>query len=99
MAKIINITDKLDLEKKSIQIGDTVIEVNDDAKTALKMLEVVSKGGKNENEVITEAYDFLFSKADKEKIESLKLNMSSFITLIKTAMSIVTGQGEEQQGE
>lgn len=103
MARIINITDKLSLEKTTIQIGSTTVTVIDDAETVLKMISIVSDDDKGEIEGIKEAYDLLFSEEDKEKIKSLNLNLTSFMELVKTAMSIATGnydeEEEQEQGE
>lgn len=103
MARNINITDKLDLEKTTIQIGSATVTVIDDAETVLKMIALVSDDDKNETEAIKEAYNLLFSEEDKEKIKLLNLNLASFMTLTKTAMSIATGnydeEEEQEQGE
>lgn len=103
MARNINITDKLDLEKATIQIGNTTVTVIDNAEIALKMIGLVSDDDKSEIEGIKEAYSLLFSKKDREKIKLLNLNLTSFMTLVQTAMSIVTGnydeEEEQEQGE
>ncbi len=102
MARNINITDKLSLEKTTIQIGSTTVTVIDDAETALEMISLVSDDDKGEIEGIKEAYGILFSEEDKEKIKLLNLNLTSFMELVKIAMSIVTGtydEEEQEQGE
>ncbi|MGN0464900.1 MAG: hypothetical protein ACI4F9_00955 [Lachnospiraceae bacterium] len=118
MAKIIDITNKLDLEKKTIKIFETVVAVNDDAETALKIIGIISRDKKDKSEDesedkkdesedkkdelegVKEAYNLLFSEEDREKISSLNLNLTSFMTLVRAAMSIVMGENEEEeQGE
>ena len=44
MAKIINISDKLSLDKPSIQIGEKTYEVNDSLETVMKFEEIYGDG-------------------------------------------------------
>lgn len=44
MAKIINISDKLSLERPSIQVGDKTYEVNDSISTVMKFEEMYGDG-------------------------------------------------------
>ena len=44
MAKIINISDKLSLNKPSIQVGDKIYPVDDSLKTVMKFEEVYGDG-------------------------------------------------------
>ncbi len=90
MAKIIDITDKLNFEQKpQMKIKATVITVNDEAVAMLKIMPKM-----NENitpETIAEICDVLFDKPEIEKIQSLKLNFSGFIKLIEAAIELVAG--------
>ena len=45
MAKIINISDKLSMEKPIIQLGDKTYPVNDSLETVMKFEEVYDDGG------------------------------------------------------
>ncbi len=90
MAKIIDITDKLSLEKTKIKIKDEEYEVDDSAVTVLKILPKFD--GKVENKAINEVFEMLFSEKDKEKIKALNLNFKDFSTLVLEAISVITGE-------
>lgn len=94
MAKIIDITDKLNFEEKpKIKIKDEEFEVNDSAITVLKVLPKLD--GEIKNRVVNEIFEMLFSKKDREKIEALNLNFTDFSTLVFEAMTLVTGNQEK----
>lgn len=89
MAKLVDITDKLNFEQKpQIKIKDTVITVNDEAVTLLKILPKLN--GNITPEVISETCEALFDKSEIEKIQSLKLNFSDFIKVIESAAELIT---------
>lgn len=92
MAKIIDITDKLNFEQKpQLKIKGTVIAVNDEAVTLLKILPRLN--GNITPETIVEICEALFDKSEIEKIQSLKLNFSDFIKVIEAATELVAGTG------
>lgn len=97
MSKIIDLTDKLNFKEKPIvRIKDIDVNVNDDAISVLKIAAYFSDEGSsvNANDILN-IYDTLFDKAEKEKIESLKLNMEDFSTfIVETAKSLVSGDDE-----
>lgn len=95
MAKIIDITDKLNFEEKpKIKIKNEEFEVNDSAITVLKVLPKLD--GEIKNSVVNEMFEMLFSKKDREKIEALNLNFTDFSTLVFEAMSLVAGKPEDE---
>lgn len=98
MAKIVDITEKLNYEENPIiKVKDKKIEVNTDAATMLKVMGVLSD---NENpgpkEILT-MYELMFTEKERKKIEQLKLNFKDFSTLVFTAIDLITG--EDEQGE
>ena len=92
MAKIVDITEKLSLEKPQIKICGEILTVNDEAMTMLEIMPLLD--GEMNAESINRICKTIFSDDDFEKIKALKLNLKDFKTLFKTAMSLVTGDSE-----
>lgn len=93
-----SITEKLNYkEKPKLEIGEVVVEVNDDATTMLKIMQLI--GGNVGPADIVSLYELLFSSAEREKIDSLKLNFEDFQTVLRTAISSVTGQDMDAVNE
>lgn len=93
MSKIVDITNKLSFdENPEIVIRDTHFEVNADAGTMLKIMAVLKDG--DDVQSVMKAYELLFSEADREKIEGMKLSFSDFVLLVQAAMQLVQGAGE-----
>lgn len=94
MAKIIDITDKLNFdEKPKIKIKDKTFEVDDSAVTMLKILPSLDD--------VTPAnlytiFEMLFDEKDRKAIEKMKLNFTDFSQVIMSAVELVAGNGEEQ---
>lgn len=96
MAKIIDITDKLNFdEKPKIAVKGEVYEVNDSAVTMLKVLPELKD---TTPESINKVFEMLFSAEDRAKIEKLSLNFVDFSTLVMEAVNAVTG-GFDDEGE
>lgn len=92
MAKIIDITEKLSLEKPQIKIRDVILTVNDEAMTMLEIMPLLD--GKMDVESINRICKTIFSEEDFEKIKALKLNVKDFKTLFEITMSLVSGDSE-----
>lgn len=101
MAKVVNITDKLEFESNPImEIGTLEVEVNADAETMLRLMGVFAE--KESLEAVGEAMDLIFSPEDVKAICAMKrngrkLSAKSLMTIVQEAMSLV--MGEEEQGE
>lgn len=96
MAKIIDITEKLNFEAKpKLKVKDVEIEVNDSAVTMLKILPKLSEGATPAT--LNSLCENLFSEHDREKIEALSLNFTDFSTLVMEAVQLVTG--DDDKGE
>lgn len=93
MAKIIDITEKLSLEKPQIKIGDVILTVNDEAMAMLEIMPLLD--GDMNAETIDRICRTIFSDEDFEKIKSLKLSLKDFQILFKVTMSLVTGNDDE----
>lgn len=102
MAKIVNITDKLEMDGNPfLIIKDKKIEVNADAATMLKLM---GKYGEMEASEATpkdllDLYGLMFPKASQEKIEKLKLSFKDLTVLVKEAQKLITGEEDESEGE
>ena len=97
MAKIIDITDKLSFdEKPKIKIKDKIFEVDDSAVTMLKILP-------NLDDVtpakIYTIFEMLFGEKERKDIEKMKLNFNDFSQVIMSAVELVTGKADDNEGE
>ena len=94
-----SLTEKLEFEENpQIKIKETIITVNADATTVLKLMDVVSQKGEVEGAL--EAVNLLFSKEDRKKIEELNLSMSDYLKLVDTASQLAVGADpDEESGE
>lgn len=93
MAKIVDITEKLSLEKPQIKIGKEMLNVNDEA---VRMLEVVPLlNGEMNAETIERICGTIFSEEDYAKIKEMKLNIKNFRILFEAAMSLVMDSDDE----
>lgn len=93
-----SLTDKLNFEANpQLQIGDLVVTVKADAMTVLEIMDVVDNEG--EMTAVRKASELLFSPEDKQKIDSLKLNMVDFTTLITAAITLATGGDPDKEDE
>lgn len=94
MAKIIDITDKLNFEDNpKLVIKGVEYEVNSDALSMLKTMQFMNMenpGGKE----IMEAYETLFQEKERKKLEKLKLKFDDFVTMIHASVELVIGDGD-----
>lgn len=95
MAKIVDITDKLAFESNpKIKIKDKEFEVNTDAEVVLKVMGQFGENGSLSPSAIVNIYNLIFSEADREEINKLKLKFKDFTALINEATDLIIG-GEE----
>lgn len=94
-----SLTDKLKFdENPQIEIKGKKITVNADAETVLKILAVTK--GKDDAEATLKALELLFSKKDREVINSFKLSMKDYITVVNTAVALAMGEDpDSKKGE
>lgn len=98
MAKVVDITEKLNYEENpKIKVKDKEIEVNTDAATMLRVMGILSQNDETGPKEIIAMYELIFPEKERKKIEQLKLNFSDFVTLVYTAIGLITG--EDDQGE
>lgn len=98
MAKIVDITEKLDFDSNpKIMIKGKEYEVNSDAETVLKVMGVLSKDG-DTPKAVTQVYELIFSDKERKDIKKLNLQFKDLRTVIETAINLIVDE-EEQQGE
>ena len=98
MAKIIDITEKLNFEESPVLlIKGREIHVNDDAVTMLSFMQLMGAEEPSVKEIM-KAYEQLFSAADRMIMEQeLTLKFSALMTVIQEAVQLISG--EVTQGE
>lgn len=97
MAKVRNITDKLTFDgNPSLIIRDKKLEVNADAPTMLKIMNIMSQDGVK-IEHIKEAYELVFPEESRKTIEEMKLSVSDWMTVVEEAMDLILE--DDSQGE
>lgn len=97
MARVFDITDKLNFEEKPrIKIKGEEIEINDAAVDMLKIMPQLSKR-KLKVDDINLMYQTLFPEESQKKIESLRLNLKDFNTAVLEAAAAL--QGGDGEGE
>lgn len=88
----IDISEKLNFEENpKIVIKGVEYEVNSDATTMLKVLEIVGDGRNFTANDFSKIYECLFSDTERKKIEKLKLSFNDFRVFIESAMKLVQG--------
>lgn len=92
MGKVVDITEKLSFdENPKLKIKNIECEINADAPTMLKLMQLIGKGdGITPNDVV-KMYELIFNENERKKIDKLKLQFKDFQTLVMTAMGLVTG--------
>ena len=91
MAKVVDITDKLTFDgNPCLMINGEKLEVNADAPTMMKVINVTRNGGTSE--------ELVFPEKSRKVIDSLKLLVPDWMTVIQEAIKLITGditgQGE-----
>ena len=98
MAKVVDITDKLTFDgNPCLMKNKKKLEVNADAPTMMKVINVTRNGGTSE-ENMNELYELVFPEKSRKVIDSLKLLVRDWMTVIQEAIKLITGditgQGE-----
>lgn len=99
MAKCVDITNKLTFDGNPyLVIKDKKLEVNADAPTMLKVMGLVGNDDPGFKE-IAEAYGMIFPDKSRQELEKMKLQFNDLLTVIREAIDLVTGGGEEPREE
>lgn len=96
MARTVDITDKLTFDgNPSLVIRGKKLEVNADAPTMLRIMNLMTADGV-EIEQIGEAYGLVFPEKSQKVIDSLKLSINDWTTVVMEAMNLIMGDGDSQ---
>lgn len=99
MAKVIDITEKLDLSgNPAIAIAGKEFEVKGDAATWLKITGLFSNPEGGDGEKTEKAIRLMFSTKDADELLSL-IPMKNLPVVIQTAQSLIMGGNEDSEGE
>ena len=101
MAKIIDITDKLEMgENPSLTISGKKLEVNADAATMLLLIDKCDNVENSTVKDILDIYNIIFPEKSRNLIAELKLSFNDLRTVIQYAIELITGtENEEEPGE
>ena len=90
----VDITEKLGLKGcPTIQVGETVLTVDNSARAVLKLMQIVDGENVTPAQVL-EAMDVIFAAEDLEKLDSLNLSFNDLTILLQEAMGLVVGAVE-----
>ena len=99
MARKVDITEKLSFEgNPSLVIKGKAIEVNADAPTMLKVMNLMSNDDQGAQDIM-DAYDMIFSGKSKTELEKLKLDFKDLIIVVQEAVQLISGVEEPAGGE
>ncbi|MBY5033901.1 hypothetical protein K6V78_02235 [Streptococcus gallolyticus] len=99
MAKVIDITEKLNFEENpKLKIKDVEIEVKTDATTVLAMMQTIGdEEGAPSVDKIMEMFELIFPEESRKSLDDLHLNFADLTKVIEEAMTLV--MGDEELGE
>lgn len=100
MARIVDITDKLNFEEKpGIKIKDTVITINNDAPSMLKVLAILEDdGGKMKPSAIQKLADLLFDEEEYAKLVALRLSIEDYTMVVFQTAAVASGwNGKDEE--
>lgn len=90
MARVVDITSKLEFDgNPKLKIKDKEIEVNADAPTMLKVMNLV--GDDPTPKDIIELYKLIFPEESRKILDGMKLSFANLITVVEAAVSIISG--------
>ena len=90
MARVVDITSKLEFDgNPKLKIKDKEIEVNADAPTMLKVMNLV--GDDPTPKDIIELYKLIFPEESRKILDGMKLSFANLITVVEVAVSIILG--------
>ena len=99
MARKVDITEKLSFEgNPSLVIKGKAIEVNADAPTILKVMNLMSNDDPGAQDIM-DVYDMIFSGKSKTELEKLKLDFKDLIIVVQEAVQLISGVEEPAGGE
>lgn len=99
MARTVDITEKLSFDENPVLvIKGKKLEVNTDAPTMLKIMNIMSADGVELTQ-IGEAYELIFPEKSRKIIDGFKLSVNDWTTIVEEAMNLIMGDEEKSPGE
>lgn len=96
MSRKVDITEKLSFEENPVLIIKGVeLEINSDAPTVLKVMNLMSNEDPGVDEVL-KAFDLIFTKQAKTDIEKLKIGFNDLLVIVQEAIQMIIDTGESQ---
>ncbi len=97
MAKIIDITEKLDFETSpKLVIKETEIEVNADASTVLKIMGTLGDAQDVSPKTVLSMYELVFPEKSRKELDKLKLSFKDLTTVVQSALEMIIGEDDEK---
>ena len=93
MAKIINITDKFELEQPKIKVGDVEIEVDTSLNAILKLEEKIGNGS---GENLIKAIEVAIGKEGVEKLNLRNTKISNIMVVLISVLAIAQDMEYEE---
>lgn len=94
MSKVINITDKLSLERPRIQIGDKSYEVDDSVEAVFKFQELSTQG--NSEDTMTKAITLAIGEEAVKDLNIRKMSISNYKIITIAILSAMQGLEYEE---
>lgn len=90
-----DMTDKLNFnDNPVVVIKDTELEINSDAETVLKIMDIVDTEGEVKGAV--KCSKLLFNGKEQKKLQKLRLNMDDFVTFLRIALALAVGEDPDK---
>ena len=92
MAKIFDITDKLNFEENPrLNVNGTELEVKTDAESVLLLMNAISEANTDAG-AINVLCESVFTKASQKKLKEMKLNFHDYSTVVHAALDVAIGK-------
>ena len=95
--RVLDLTGKLGLAgKPRIKVGDVELVVNDSARDMLRIMQI--SGGDVGPSELMEMCGLLFDADGRDALDALDLSLDDYTVVIDAAISLVTGEGDDDGG-
>ncbi len=92
MAKHIDLTDKLDMEKPTVKINGKEYEINDEKSNILSMNSLLNKGNLSEIEMFDKIIEKLLGKKALKELDDLHLGIKQYEKIALALMACVNDE-------
>ncbi len=92
MARHIDLTNKLDMEKPTITINGKIYEINDEKSNILSMNSLLNKGNLSEVEMFDKIIEKLLGKKALKELDNLHLGLKQYEKIAFALMACVNDE-------